>query len=239
VAFGPHPRDFSTGLQKKVYDLAWRTALSYRYNKGELFIVDNPIVVEKPLGARYLTNIFQGNEWGSGFGRATLVTAAFRGRLFREMDLPEMLRHGVVKDMFDVDVKDLLKTGRIVIEKQALDTILKAHTSDIGPKHTMKYAAKIVGLARKGALQPPRPEKKLAASLVTGSVGADHDGMEERGEEEEEEEEEEGEEEVTEEEDEEDETDEGVEEVGDFEEEEKKEDSGSYRTRTEELLKYL
>ena len=53
-----------------------------------------------------------------------------------------------MKDMFDVDVKDLLETGRIVIEKQALDTILMAHTSDIGAKHSMKYAADVVARAR-------------------------------------------------------------------------------------------
>src|SRR5690242_9859770 len=30
-SFGPHPRDFSTELPRKMYDLAWRTALSWRY----------------------------------------------------------------------------------------------------------------------------------------------------------------------------------------------------------------
>ena len=35
VAFGPKPRDFSTKLPRKIYDLAWRTALSYRYRRGE------------------------------------------------------------------------------------------------------------------------------------------------------------------------------------------------------------
>jgi large subunit ribosomal protein L4 len=231
VSFGPHPRDFSTGLQRKVYDLAWRTALSYRYIKGELFIVDNPIAIEKPLGARYLINVFQGNEWGSGFGRATLVTSAFRARLFREMDLPEMLRHGVVKDMFDVDVKDLLKTGRIVIEKHALDTILKAHISDIGPKHTMKHAAKLVAMARRGESKTARPEKKFRAFLDTASDGKDHGGMEVSGEEEEREEEE-----VDEEEEEEDEQeDENDMDVEDVREEEKKEDSGSYRARSEDV----
>jgi ribosomal protein L4 len=39
VAHGPHPRDFSTGLPKKLYDIAWRTALSYRYRRGELIVV--------------------------------------------------------------------------------------------------------------------------------------------------------------------------------------------------------
>jgi large subunit ribosomal protein L4 len=146
VAHGPKPRDFSTGLQRKVYDLAWRTALSYRYRRGELVVVDNKIALEKHTGARLLTNIFQGNQWGSGFGRATLVTTAYRERLFREMG--ELKKHGIVKDMFDIDVKDLLETGRIVIEKQALDTILKAHTSDIGAKHSMEYAAKLVARSR-------------------------------------------------------------------------------------------
>lgn len=148
VAFGPHPRDFSTGLQRKVYDLAWRTALSYRYRRGELVVVDNKISLERHTGVRLLTNIFEGNQWGSGFGRSTLVTSAYRERLFREMGLVEMKRHGIVKDMFDVDVKDLLETGRIVIEKQALDTILKAHTSDIGAKLSMKRAAELVARAR-------------------------------------------------------------------------------------------
>lgn len=151
VAFGPHPRDFSTGLQRKVYDLAWRTALSYRYRRGELVILDNKISLERHTGARLLTNIFKGNQWGSGFGRGTLITTAYRERLFREMGLTEMRRHGIVKDMFDVDVKDLLETGRIVIEKQALDTILKAHMSDIGAKHSMKHAAELVARAPKAA----------------------------------------------------------------------------------------
>lgn len=159
VAFGPHPRDFSTGLQRKVYDLAWRTALSYRYRRGELIILDNKISLERHTGARLLTNIFNGNEWGAGFGRSTLVTSAYRERLFREM--AEIRTHGIVKDMFDVDVKDLLETGRIVIEKQALDTILKAHTSDIGGKHSMKHAAELVTHARQAAGVVEEPDESV------------------------------------------------------------------------------
>ena len=37
VAFGPKPRDFATGLNRRVYDLAWRIALSYRYRTGNCF----------------------------------------------------------------------------------------------------------------------------------------------------------------------------------------------------------
>ena len=142
VAHGPHPRDFSTGLQRKVYDLAWRTALSYRYKMGQLIVVDNKIALERHTGVRLLENIFAGNGWGNKEGRSTLVTTAWREKLFREM--AEIGRHGVVKDMYDVDVKDLLKTGRVIIEKQALDTILLAHISDLGPRNSMEYAAKLV-----------------------------------------------------------------------------------------------
>src|SRR5436305_4289693 len=56
VAFGPHPRDFSTKLPRKIYDLAWRTALSYRYKKGELIILDNKIVIPRNTGGRLLNN---------------------------------------------------------------------------------------------------------------------------------------------------------------------------------------
>lgn len=142
VAFGPHPRDFSTGLQRKVYDLAWRTALSYRYRRGELIVIGDKISIRGKAGIGFLTEVFQGNQWGSGFGRSTLVTSTYRPPLFKDMG--ELKRHGIVKDMFDVDVKDLLETGRIVMEKQALDTILRAHMSDLGAKNTMEHAAELV-----------------------------------------------------------------------------------------------
>merc|ERR1712098_950551 len=47
-SFGPHPRDFATGLPRKMYDLAWRTALSWRYRRGELIICENGMDIEYP-----------------------------------------------------------------------------------------------------------------------------------------------------------------------------------------------
>ncbi len=131
VAFGPHPRDFSTGLPKKMYDLAWRTALSYRYRKGELIIVEDGMDIEYPK-TRFVKQVFENNRWGNTYGRSLLVAASFRGNLFRA------LRHagedGIAKTQADVDVKDLLETGRIVIEKSALDEILRDHQSDLVKK---------------------------------------------------------------------------------------------------------
>ena len=67
--------------------------------------------------------------------------------------MSEIRRHGIIKDMLDIDVKDLLETGRIVIEKQALDTILMAHMSDLGVKNSIEHAAELVARRLKTAHQ--------------------------------------------------------------------------------------
>ncbi|KAI9779702.1 MAG: 54S ribosomal protein, mitochondrial [Geoglossum umbratile] len=131
VAFGPKPRDFSTELPRKMYDLAWRTALSYRYRKGELVVVEDGVEIDYPK-TRFVKDIFALNRWGNPDGRSLVITESFRPNLFRA------LRHagedGRVLMEREVDVKDLLEMGRIIIEKGALDTILKDHQSDLVPK---------------------------------------------------------------------------------------------------------
>ena len=128
VAFGPKPRDFSTKLPRKIYDLAWRTALSYRYKKGELIIVQKckDLEMEEP---RWLDQIMTRNHIGHADGRSVLITRDVLPNLFHAMN--EMGQHGKVKQEDEVDVKNLLELGRIVIEKRALDSILKDHSSDL------------------------------------------------------------------------------------------------------------
>lgn len=130
VAFGPKPRDFSSELQRKVYYQAFRTALSYRHRKGELLILDNGISLpdNSNAGARYLNNVFEANQWGKANGRSLLVTSTLESQapeIFEEMRA--VGEHGALKDIYDVDVKDLLETGRVVIEKTALFTLLTQH----------------------------------------------------------------------------------------------------------------
>ena len=128
VAFGPHPRDFSTKLPRKIYDLAWRTALSYRYMRGELIIVNKGVDIEidEP---KWIRQIMVRNHWGRVDGRSLIVTEDQRSNLFTAMATSG--KHGLVKTEEDVDVKDLLEMGRIIIEKTALDGILKHHSSDL------------------------------------------------------------------------------------------------------------
>ena len=138
AAFGPKARDFSSGLNRKIYDLAWRTALSYRWRKGELLVVDNTISMPWDASPYLLQNIFDTNNWGKEFGRSTLVTMNPRPRLFDAME--KLGKHGMAMDIFDVDVKDLLMTGRIIIENHALRALLAAHRNDLGVSTTLEKA---------------------------------------------------------------------------------------------------
>lgn len=147
-SFGPHPRDFGTGLNRKVYDLAWRTALSYRYRRGELIVCEDGLELPLPedflalaqqgklsreledsFVARYLGDVMAGLRWGKGYGRTTFVTTDPRPNLFTSLEVSQ--EHGTAMEMEDVDVKNLLEGGRIVMERSALKEILKMHRSDL------------------------------------------------------------------------------------------------------------
>lgn len=146
--FGPHPRDFGTSLNRKVYDLAWRTALSYRYRRGELIVCEDGLELPLPhdflalaqqgkltreledsFVSRYLGDVMGGLRWGKGHGRTTFITTDPRPNLFTSLEVAN--GHGTAMEMQDVDVKNLLEGGRIVMERSALREILKMHRSDL------------------------------------------------------------------------------------------------------------
>jgi large subunit ribosomal protein L4 len=153
--FGPKPRDFSTGLNRKVYDLAWRTALSYRYRRGELIVTEDGMELPLPdeflalveagrlrsagveesteledgFVRRYMRGLMKGLGWGADNGRTTFVTGDRRPNLFTSLEVAG--EEGRALELEDVDVKDLLETGRIVIERQALKEMIKRHQSDL------------------------------------------------------------------------------------------------------------
>lgn len=147
-SFGPKPRDFSTRLNRKVYDLAWRTALSWRYRRGELVVTEDGLDLPLPddflrLAAtgglqreledgfvrRYLGQIMGALEWGKANGRTTFITGDKRPNLFSSLEVAG--EHGRALELEDVDVKDLLETGRVVIERSALREMIQQHQSDL------------------------------------------------------------------------------------------------------------
>lgn len=127
-SFGPKPRDFSTELPHKMYDLAWRTALSWRYRKGDLIVCQDGMEIERSETA-YAKQIFKKNKWGKEDGRSLIITTSERENLFKGME--KNGSHGRVKVVGEVDVKNLLESGRVIIEKGALDIILNEHQRDL------------------------------------------------------------------------------------------------------------
>ncbi|KAI5924683.1 50S ribosomal protein L4 [Camillea tinctor] len=147
--FGPKPRDFGTKMTRKAYDVAWRTALSYRYRRGQLVVCEDGM--ELPLPAEFETMVQNGelnnkelqdsfiskwtrqildtNEWGRSHGRSTFITTNYREDLFPALDL--VPNYGRAMDTEDVDVKDLLTTGRIIVERSALLDLIERHQSDL------------------------------------------------------------------------------------------------------------
>ncbi|KAJ9604217.1 54S ribosomal protein yml6, mitochondrial [Cladophialophora chaetospira] len=125
VAFGPKPRDFSTELPSKVYRQAFHIALSYRLRRNELVILDNAIELPSTNTTRFLNNVFEANQWGKGNGRSLLVSWTPQSRSARLLEAMEQIgEHAELKSIKDVDVKDLLMSGRVVIERYALLRLL-------------------------------------------------------------------------------------------------------------------
>lgn len=128
--FGPHPRDFATKLPRKMYDMAVRMALSYRYRRGELLLLEDRAELE--LGrTRLLKGILERLAWGGKEnGRTTVLTQSVRGNLWKAFEgCGEMGRAMTIQE---VDVKDLLEGARIVVERQALDELLLEHGGEPG-----------------------------------------------------------------------------------------------------------
>lgn len=153
--FGPKPRDFSTKLNRKVYDLAWRTALSYRYRRGELIVTEDGLELPLPedflqlaesgvLGReledgfvqKYVGELMAALQWDKANGRTTFITGDRRPNLFTSFDVAG--ENGRALELEDVDVKDLLETGRIVIERTALREMIKEHSSDLVSRIAVK-----------------------------------------------------------------------------------------------------
>jgi large subunit ribosomal protein L4 len=131
-----------------VYDLAWRTALSYRYRRGELVVTEDGLELPLPedflqlaesgaLGReledgfirKYVGELMTALRWDGAHGRTTFITGDRRPNLFTGLDIAG--ENGRALELEDVDVKDLLETGRIVIERTALREMIKEHSSDL------------------------------------------------------------------------------------------------------------
>lgn len=130
-----------------MYDKAWRTALSYRYRRGELIICEDGMELAMPADfemladkylkdglreaylQKYMKSVLSTLGLGRADGRTLFVTGDVRERLYEAME--QVPWEGRALDVEDVDVKDLLETGKVVMERSVLKEMIERHQSDL------------------------------------------------------------------------------------------------------------
>ncbi|CZT23585.1 related to ribosomal protein YML6, mitochondrial [Ramularia collo-cygni] len=129
VAFGPKPRDFSTAFNKKDYCLAVRTALSARYRRGEMMVVEGEMRIEG-VGEwgmeRYVREMV---DWNGLQG--SLFVKRFVGEEDGFIGALQSSKAGKGLSVDEVDVKDLLSGKRVVIERRALEMLFGSFQADL------------------------------------------------------------------------------------------------------------
>lgn len=84
-----------------------------------------------PGSARWMKDLLAWHGWGRADGKTTFITEEKRENLKAALENPAVPREAKVLTVEEVDVKDLLEMGRVVIEKGALDAVLGEHSSDL------------------------------------------------------------------------------------------------------------
>lgn len=79
--------------------------------------------------ARYMRGVLSALGLGRADGRTLFVTGDRRDRLYQAME--QIPREGRALDLDDVDVKDLLETGKVVMERSVLKEMILRHQSDL------------------------------------------------------------------------------------------------------------
>ena len=114
VIHGPHPRDYSYSLNKKVKQLGLRSALSYLYKEGRFFVVDDMTSSDgktKELAQRLKD---------FGLNKALLIDGSKDDMFARaSRNLPKF-RYNTVDGL---NVYDLLKYDAVILSKASIDKV--------------------------------------------------------------------------------------------------------------------
>ena len=89
---------------------------------------------EEVTGWQWMDRLMRWNHLGRSDGRSMVITRKSPGPLLAALNTGPGGTggvHGEAKPDSEVDVKDLLRMGRLIVEKRALDSMLKEHSSDV------------------------------------------------------------------------------------------------------------
>jgi large subunit ribosomal protein L4 len=159
TVFGPIPRDYRTDTNKKVRQLARRSALNARAREGMVHVVD-PFTMESPKTSALMKLL---GKLSLGETKTLILTAGSKPTVYLSgRNVP----HLSVLPFSDATAYDILRADALVIESAALGSGVsdgedapapKARAAKAPVKKTAKKAAKTAKTAK------PKAAKKVAA----------------------------------------------------------------------------
>jgi large subunit ribosomal protein L4 len=116
VAFGPHPRDYSKKVPKKVKALAFRKALSERVLAGDVLLVE-AFTVKEAKTKHFLALVA---ETASNVRKALIVGAGFDEKTYLAA---RNVKNTLLARAADVNTEQLLAFDKVILTKDALTTL--------------------------------------------------------------------------------------------------------------------
>ena len=114
VAHGPHPRDYSFSMNKKVKQLGLRSAISYLYKEGRMFVVDEMTSKDGK------TNELAGRLQNFGLNKVLMIDEKTDDMFERaSRNLPKA-RYNSVEGL---NVYDLLKYDAVIFSQASLGKV--------------------------------------------------------------------------------------------------------------------
>lgn len=114
--FGPRPRDYVVGVNRKTKQLARRSALSYKAREGKILVVE-ALAFDSP-STRSMVSLLGALETGSQ--RVLLLTAGIDANVYKS---GRNLRRLRVRDASSVSTLDVMEAGVLVVQEQALEIL--------------------------------------------------------------------------------------------------------------------
>ena len=116
VAFGPHPRDYSKKVPKKVKTLAFRKALSERVLAGDVLLVED-FKVNEPKTKQFLTLLADTAE---NARKMLIVAVGFDEKTYLAA---RNVRDTLLARAAEVNTEQLLAFDKVIVTRDALVTL--------------------------------------------------------------------------------------------------------------------
>ena len=169
IVFGPQPRDYTTGIPKKVRQLARRSALNARAREDNLLVVER-LSFDAPK-TRRLTELL--GKVGAEEAKVLVLTNGHNPNVYLSgRNLPTVQ----VMNFADASAYDILWSEKVVVEEAALTGVEPEVTDEPAesekPVRTPKSAKKSTARAAKTSAKAARKSAKAAKKTAKAASKA-------------------------------------------------------------------